>query len=906
MHSTGSVGSILRSLPWLACALVGCEDAVTAVDAGPAPTDDTARADVPAVDVGAIDAPAVDAPGFDAPVGDVASAACEGAVVSRPGMTSELVDGADRATVTMDDPAACVRTYQLRTTAALRDGQPGNPRTVRERDGWPTLRSGHDLFDALYALAVDEMRENSVAAIRDGSFNNGNPIDCPAEGCFETGRLWNYVWTRDTSYAADLALASMDPLRTRNSLLFKLSARRAGGDVQIVQDTGTGGSYPVSSDRVVWSLGASELLKHLSGADRAGFLERAYPAMVNTAEHDRRVVFDARDGLYRGEHSFLDWREQSYAAWTATDPVHIAMSRSLSTNVLHFALLDTIATLATERADAAAAARYRAWADALKAAIQRRFWLAADGQFSAFSSTELDPSPVRRWDALGSALAVLTGVATEAQAREVVARYPHAGHGLPVLWPQQQFTAIYHNRASWPFVTAYWLRAARQVRNDASVDWNIDAMVRAAALNLSNMENFEFTSGRARVEDGMYSGPVVNSQRQLWSVAGYLSMVHDVVFGLETTTAGFRLRPYITRAMRHAWFARADRIILRGFLFRGHRLDLRVSLPAPGTDRAGAYAVGTVRVNGRDVGDAFIDPATLPERATVDVELRDTPEAHATLRSLPDISDWHQVFGPRTPAIAALAPAASGRVQLRLDVAGEDRAALDVVVMRDGQRVATLGPTDGDTWTDPLTDEQTVTHCYSLEAVFRGSGNASQHAAPQCWWGVAAVRVQEIDATRFVATGGQLVGDHGRMHYENWGDPGHRLEVPALRVGQSGAYLLQVTAANGAGSTSTGITCGVKRVQVIEVTGGRTVADGYVVMPQLGSWDQWRDSSFVRAPLEAGRDYRVIIGDDDAAVNMSAFEHFTRYTGGTGGAGGAFFRVNIAALKVLYLGPATP
>ena len=52
-------------------------------------------------------------------------------------------------------PAACVRTYQLRTTAALRDGQPANPRTVRERDGWPTLRSGHDLFDALYAMAFD-------------------------------------------------------------------------------------------------------------------------------------------------------------------------------------------------------------------------------------------------------------------------------------------------------------------------------------------------------------------------------------------------------------------------------------------------------------------------------------------------------------------------------------------------------------------------------------------------------------------------------------------------------------------------------------------------------------------------------------------------------------------------------
>lgn len=906
MHPSGPVRSFVRSLPWLALALVGCDDATVPADAG-VPTTDAPSVDAPALDAPSVDAPSVDLPGLDVPSADVAGSACEGAVVSRPGSTSELVDGADRATVTMDDPAACVRTYQLRTTAALRDGQPGNPRTVRERDGWPTLRSGHDLFDALYALAVEEMRENSVAAIRDGSFNSGNPIDCPVGGCFETGRLWNYVWTRDTAYAAHLSLASMDPLRTRNSLAFKLSARRDGSNPQIVQDTGTGGSYPVSSDRVVWSLGASELLKHLTGADRASFLELAYPAMANTAEHDRRVVFDARDGLYRGEQSFLDWREQTYPSWTAADPAHIAMSRSLSTNVLHFALLDTLAALGSERGDAAAGARYRAWADALKQSIQRRFWLAADGQFSAYATTELDPSPVRRWDALGSALAVLTGVATDAQARELVARYPHAGRGLPVIWPQQQFTAIYHNRASWPFVTAYWLRAARQVRNDASVDWNVDAMVRGAALNLSNMENLEFASGRARVEDGMYSGPVVNSQRQLWSVAGYLSMVHDVVFGLETSAQGFRLRPYITRAMRHAWFGRADRIVLRGFLFRGRRLDLRVSLPPPGADRAGAYAVASVRVNGRDVGDAFVDPSTLPERSTVDVELRDAPEARATLRSVTDLSDWRQVFGPRTPSIASLGAApGSGRVQLRVDVSGEERGALDVVILRDGQRVATLGPTDGELWTETLTDEQTVSHCYSVETVFRASGNASQHGAPQCWWGAGSARVQQYDASRFVATGGRLATDHGRAHYENWGDPGHRLEVPSLRVAQSGAYLLQVTAANGSGGTTTGITCAVKRVQVIEVTGGRTVADGYVVMPQLGSWDEWRDSTFVRASLEAGRDYRVVIGDDDAAVNMSAFEHFTRYTGGMGGAGGAFFRVNIAALKVLHLGPATP
>src|SRR5690606_32382395 len=137
------------------------------------------------------------------------------------------------------------------------------------REGAPSIRTGSDLFDALHALAVEEARENAVSAVRDYAFDDGNPVACGDEGCFETGRLWNYVWTRDTAYSVDLGLAAIDPLRARNSLLFKLSERRGGGGLEIVQDTGTGGSWPVSTDRVAWALGAEALLAWLDGPERA-------------------------------------------------------------------------------------------------------------------------------------------------------------------------------------------------------------------------------------------------------------------------------------------------------------------------------------------------------------------------------------------------------------------------------------------------------------------------------------------------------------------------------------------------------------------------------------------------------------------------------------------------------------
>lgn len=45
------------------------------------------------------------------------------------------------------------------------------------------------------------------------------------------------------------------------------------------------------------------------------------------------------------------------------------------------------------------------------------------------------------------------------------------------------------------------------------------------------------------MDDGPLSGPVVNSRRQLWSVAAFVSVIHDVILGIEVTPEG-TLAPY--------------------------------------------------------------------------------------------------------------------------------------------------------------------------------------------------------------------------------------------------------------------------------------------------------------------------------------------------------------------------
>ncbi|RYG77854.1 hypothetical protein EON77_10005, partial [bacterium] len=110
-------------------------------------------------------------------------------------------------------------------------------RTLHEKEGFPHLQTGSLVFDGLFALALEEVRENSVSEIRAHAFNKGEPIPLEA---FETGEMWQYVWTRDISYAVDLGLASLDAPRCVRSLMYKTSRFKDGvaGTLQpqILQD----------------------------------------------------------------------------------------------------------------------------------------------------------------------------------------------------------------------------------------------------------------------------------------------------------------------------------------------------------------------------------------------------------------------------------------------------------------------------------------------------------------------------------------------------------------------------------------------------------------------------------------------------------------------------------------------
>lgn len=342
------------------------------------------------------------------------------------------------------------RDYVLSSTQPLRQAtRPEGRRSFEESPGELRLRSSDPLVDAVFALALTELRAASVTEIQDGAFKR--PFDC---NCFETGAQWHFVWTRDTAYATDLGLRFVDANRAARSLAFRMSRRRdePEGAWHYVQDTGTGGSFPVSTDRVALALGAASLEGLGSATYMRALSARHTSALIQAAESSRHYQ-DGATGLYRGEQSFLDWREQSQAHWIAQAPSKLAETQSLSTNVLHWHLL-SLAARAQPTAD------FDARADALAEAIRTHFFDQATGKLHALIGPADAPFRWPQQALLGTSLAILAGLLTPEDAQRALANYPRAPEGSPVLWPVYPDRPVYHNQAIWPFVSSYAALAA--------------------------------------------------------------------------------------------------------------------------------------------------------------------------------------------------------------------------------------------------------------------------------------------------------------------------------------------------------------------------------------------------------------------------------------------------------------
>lgn len=403
----------------------------------------------------------------------------------------------------------------------------------RDLSHYPTYTAPTRMEEALFNLALEEV---SIAVEPDSTLR--------------TGKEWSGVWTRDVSYSILLGVSHLQTQASINSLVRKVDALG-----RIIQDTGTGGSWPCSTDRNIWAVAVWEIYK-VTGDKK--WLEYIYPIIKRSLEDDILVSLDPQTGLLRGESSYLDWREQEYPRWMT--PVDIYTSENLGTECVHYRAFSILAELESMFGTAEDAARYRAIAEGIRDGINKYLWMQDKGYYAQYLYGRSNLSASPRSETLGEALAILWGIASEQQAASICSSVACQDYGTACFYPNIADMSPYHNDAMWPFVQAYWMNACKKAGNSAGVMHSIAAISRLAAFCLTNKENMV-------IYDGRWQGTAINSSRQLWSIAGNLGIVYTVLCGIDFKPEGLHFAPFVPKEM-------AGVRRLEGFRYRGAIYDI--------------------------------------------------------------------------------------------------------------------------------------------------------------------------------------------------------------------------------------------------------------------------------------------------------------------------------------------
>ena len=715
----------------------------------------------------------------------------------RPGSPAQLTDPDGDGIYTLTLPVEARYTRPL-----LSDGHAVWARQA-DLSAFPRLRSPQRLLDALYNLSLEELTQ----LVRD-------------DGALSAGAKWPGVWTRDVAFSSVLALAIVAPDAVRRSLMAKVDS--AG---RIIQDTGTGGSWPISTDRTTWALAAWEL--YAVTGDGA-WLRTAYDVISRSARADLHAVLDPGTGLALGETSFMDWREQSYPRWM--EPADIAVSAATSTNVVHYATYRILADMA--RALGEPAEPWTEVADGLLLAINSWLWLPERGHYATFRYGRAFPSLSPRSDALAEALAVIYGVADEGQSARLASSRPVAAFGAPSFWPYIPGIPFYHNGAVWPFVTAFWLWASAEAGSTAGVEHGLASIYRPAALFLTNKENMVASTGH-------FDGTELNSDRQLWSVAGSLATQYRVLFGMRFRPDRLVFAPMVPPAY-------GGERTLAGLRYRGAVLTVTV--------RGHGDGVARVRIDGRPAERAEV-PATLTGEHAVEIEMNGRwPAGRINLAP----SRW----SPETPAVTL-----RGGMLAWEAVPG----AVHYAVYRNGRRAAETAATRVEVGAADRLAE------YQVMAV-DSAGLQSFLSEP-----IRVAREDEVIVAR--PRGAPLEREHAGVTGEGYvrltREANTAVEVP-VQVACGGIYLVDARYANGSGPINTDAKAAVRTLRV----GSDDV--GVLVMPQRGTdrWTDWGYGTALPVVLSPGAHTLVLAftpldENMDGRVNTALLDHLrlTRIAG---------------------------
>ena len=431
-----------------------------------------------------------------------------------------------------------------------------------------SLRTSSPEVDRAFAIALADLSRN-IRPFQDGLLEREAPV-------FLAGESYGTPWTRDAAINVWNAGGLLHPEVARNTLRSVLDRR--DGELRV------GGEY---WDAVVWTPGAWFL--YLATGDR-DFLALALEATRNSLAHFERTELDAELGLFRGgavygdgisaypdvyadagHHNIMGWRDLTPDALAAPGeglPMH-----ALSTNCAYVHAYELAAEMAAELGVSAEAA----WAErssALRAAIDRHFWLPERGHYAYL----VDPhggSEVQ--EGFGHAFALLFGIADESRRASVLDAQHVTPAGLPCLWPP--FSRYVrdghfgrHSGTVWPPIQAFWAEAAARGGRGDLVGHELATLARHAVRDGQFFELYHPETGlpygglQERAGAGVELWEPV--AHQTWSATGFLRIVLAAVVGMRFAPDGVRFEPLLPPGI--------DELELTGLPYRASTIDVRI------------------------------------------------------------------------------------------------------------------------------------------------------------------------------------------------------------------------------------------------------------------------------------------------------------------------------------------
>ncbi len=616
--------------------------------------------------------------------------------------------------------------------------------------------SDQPIVDALFNLSLEEALKN-----------------IEPDSTFRTGAKWGGVWTRDISYSIVLAFGFHEPEVAKISLMKKVKRDR------IIQDTGSGGAWPVSSDRTTWALAAWEIYQ--TTGDTA-WLRQAYTIVKNTLDDDFQVIRDAQTGLYSGESSFLDWREQTYPKWMSNMDIYV--SENLGTNVVHATAHQLLANMAQELGLPGEV--YAQRAATLRQGINDQLWQPEKGYYAQYryGRSNLISSP--RFEALGEALAVLFDVANEKQATAIFEKSPVTAYGTTCIYPQIPGIPPYHNNGIWPFVQSFWNLAAGRAGNEDALNHGLAAIYRAGGLFLTNYENFV-------AQNGDFEGTEINSDRMLWSMAGNLAMVHRVFMGMHFGGEGIHFSPMIPSGY-------TGTKTLTNFHYRDAVLDITVK----GTGNK----IVSITLDGQPLENATF-PANLDGKHAIEIVMDNKPFHQGGIHLVPN----H--FSLPDPQVKA----ENGSL-----VWAPVKGAVKYQVLKNGKQVAETSETRYAVTVGNFAEYQVI--------AVDDQGWGSFASEPLILVSPDEVLQVEME-TVAPKSGFKAVNFSGKGFVEISNTLNRSMDF-SINVPEAGAWLLDFRYANGSGPWNTDNKCALRSLYV------QDAYVGTMVFPQRGT-DEWSD-----------------------------------------------------------------